>query len=617
MPARPRLTRRASLQCGLLGPALALLAYAPATMAAERDVQIRSIDFDNGLIELFNFGATDVDLTGWRFCTHDFNQQRRYTAAGGFNAVTIEAGTSVFVHFNNDAPANSDAIDRSTLGGSFATPLDTDAYGLQIFFPASNGSVSFGNSTLIADHLQWNINGSGVGTAEARTNQAVSESLWTAIGDFIATEVDSARIDLTDLSGDEAGGPSEYAVTAADLYDEAVDGDASDDPAAPTALPIEFGSNTVSGEVNLSNDTANGDRDFFTLTVPAGAALTGVDLLGWDTTNPGFIAVNAGATGFIPGPGTDANFLAGVLVDDTTVGDNLIDNFQNDAVTQNSLATDRLGPGDYTFVVQQTTDILQPYALDFVLAETGRLVQIRSIDFTNGIIELFNFGTLDEDLTGWRFCSHDFDQQRRYTGATGLDGITIEAGTSLLIHFNNDAPVSPDAVNRSDLGGSFAVPLDTDAYGLQLFFPAANGSVSFGNSDLIADHLQWNIDGQGAGTTESRTAQAVGEGLWTATGDFIATEAASTTITLQDATGGQAHGPASYLVTTPAPQCVGDVNGDGFTNLADFTILAGNFGSTGLPFGNEESRGLGDLDDDGSVNLADFTILATDFGCTP
>jgi predicted outer membrane repeat protein len=65
------------------------------------------------------------------------------------------------------------------------------------------------------------------------------------------------------------------------------------------------------------------------------------------------------------------------------------------------------------------------------------------------------------------------------------------------------------------------------------------------------------------------------------------------------------------------PPCSGDINGDGSTNLADFTILATNFGATGLPFGSGQSRGLGDLNDDGSVNLADFTILASDFGCAP
>jgi hypothetical protein len=62
--------------------------------------------------------------------------------------------------------------------------------------------------------------------------------------------------------------------------------------------------------------------------------------------------------------------------------------------------------------------------------------------------------------------------------------------------------------------------------------------------------------------------------------------------------------------------CVGDVNGNGSTDLTDFSLLAQNFGATGLPFGSGQSRGLGDLNDDGDVNLSDFTILASDFGCS-
>lgn len=53
----------------------------------------------------------------------------------------------------------------------------------------------------------------------------------------------------------------------------------------------------------------------------------------------------------------------------------------------------------------------------------------------------------------------------------------------------------------------------------------------------------------------------------------------------------------------------GDANGDGAVNAADFTILAGGFGSTGNPrFRN------GDANGDGTVNAADFTLLAGNFG---
>ena len=57
--------------------------------------------------------------------------------------------------------------------------------------------------------------------------------------------------------------------------------------------------------------------------------------------------------------------------------------------------------------------------------------------------------------------------------------------------------------------------------------------------------------------------------------------------------------------------CAGDINGDGYTNAADFVILAGHFGSA-VGFNSS-----GDINGDGLVNAADFVILAGDFGCAP
>jgi hypothetical protein len=65
----------------------------------------------------------------------------------------------------------------------------------------------------------------------------------------------------------------------------------------------------------------------------------------------------------------------------------------------------------------------------------------------------------------------------------------------------------------------------------------------------------------------------------------------------------------SITIAPPAPTCPGDVNGDDLTNIADFNILAGNFGNVVTP-----NTG-GDLTGDGLVNIADFNILAGDFGC--
>ncbi len=62
-------------------------------------------------------------------------------------------------------------------------------------------------------------------------------------------------------------------------------------------------------------------------------------------------------------------------------------------------------------------------------------------------------------------------------------------------------------------------------------------------------------------------------------------------------------------IRIPAPSCAGDITGDGFTNSADFNVLASNFGASVTP-----NTG-GDLTGDGLVNSADFNVLAGDFGC--
>lgn len=234
---------------------IALLAASAS--ATEREVQIRSIDFESQTIELFNFADTDQSLSGWRFCSHDFDQSRRYTAANGLNGVTIQGGTSVFIHFNNDAPGGDpDRINRTALGGAFALPLDQDAYGLQIYAPIG-GPISFGNGARIADHLQWNIGGQGAGMSEFRSSLAVGENLWTAIGDFISTEADSTRITLTDLSGDEAGAPAEYEVTdnAMDTCPTDLTEDGETDISDLLQLLTVFNSTSSDGDVTGDGET--------------------------------------------------------------------------------------------------------------------------------------------------------------------------------------------------------------------------------------------------------------------------------------------------------------------------------------------------------------------------
>jgi len=376
---------------------------ASPVQAAPRDIQIRSVDFQTGVVELFNFGETDQDLSGWRWCSHDDLAVLLYSSGEGLNGVTIEAGTSLWTHLNNDAPAEDpDHLNQSVVG-DFAGPLDTGPYSLQIYYPPTKGSLRFGNGDLIADHLQWNLDGaddpSGV---NGRSVEAVEGGTWSAGDAWIATTSESTGVVLLDETGGTLHGPENYAVTEPD---------------------------------------------------------------------------------------------------------------------------------------------------------PRRAVQIRSVNLTTGIVELFNFGETDQDLSGWRWCSHDDLAVKLYSSGEGLNGVTIEAGTSLWTHLNNDAPADdPDHLNQSVVG-DFAGPLDTGPYSLQIYYPPTDGGrLRFGNGDLIADHLQWNLDGaDDPSGVDGRSEEAVEGGTWSAGDAWIATTAESTGVVLLDETGGTLHGPESYEVTSGAP----------------------------------------------------------------
>jgi hypothetical protein len=59
----------------------------------------------------------------------------------------------------------------------------------------------------------------------------------------------------------------------------------------------------------------------------------------------------------------------------------------------------------------------------------------------------------------------------------------------------------------------------------------------------------------------------------------------------------------------PVPECPADFSGDGQINIADFNILAQNFGTA-----SGATQATGDATGDGAVNIADFNVLAQNFG---
>jgi hypothetical protein len=150
------------------------------------------------------------------------------------------------------------------------------------------------------------------------------------------------------------------------IYDESVSGDLSSNAAAPTSLAFAVGGNTVLGTV-FNSANVSGDRDFITFTIGAGHALTALNLLGFAPDNLSFIAFNAGNTSFVPSAATNGNFLAGIHVDASLVSSDLLPLMVTSSVTTHALPAPMLPPGTYSFVIQQTSPVLETYALEFVI----------------------------------------------------------------------------------------------------------------------------------------------------------------------------------------------------------------------------------------------------------
>ncbi|MDA0347027.1 MAG: hypothetical protein O3C43_05405 [Verrucomicrobia bacterium] len=180
------------------------------TVQAVDEIQFRSINFQDNVVELFNFGNAPISLDGWRFCTHDENQIRQYSSPGGLNGVTIAAGASLFIYWDNNAPmvdANNINLISIGGGGGFAGPFDRGPFGMQLYFESF-----FGNGASIADHAQWSQGGVDNESADERSDEAEVGGVWTDQRLWIPTTAFTRRIELIDPTGARLHGPADYRV---------------------------------------------------------------------------------------------------------------------------------------------------------------------------------------------------------------------------------------------------------------------------------------------------------------------------------------------------------------------------------------------------------------------
>lgn len=224
----------------------------------------------------------------------------------------------------------------------------------------------------------------------------------------------------------------------------------------------------------------------------------------------------------------------------------------------------------------------------------ARYVQIRSIDLTTSVLELFNAGPNSQSLASWRFCTHDEDQVRRYSSASGLNNFTLASQQSLYVHFNNDAdPANPQAVNISTIGGAFALPLDAaGAYGAQIYINS-----SFGSGASIADHVQFSVGGVDNTLADDRSDEAEGQ-VWSDQNEWVSVTLDTEMIVLNDASlSNELHSAADYTVVEPA--ILGDVNNDGLVTFADIQPFIDALSSPNF-------IAAADIDQDGMVTFMDI-----------
>jgi hypothetical protein len=167
------------------------------TSGSEEDVQFRSIDFATQILELHNYGSSSWALDGWRFCSHDVSDGFDYTSSGGLDGITLAAGESLNVHWNNDA-SGANAINISALGGQAVDDLSVNGIGDGISINIYRDG-NFGSSASMIDHIQYSFDGADVGgSSNPRGGVAVGASLWSATSDWVSVGDSTTALILAD-----------------------------------------------------------------------------------------------------------------------------------------------------------------------------------------------------------------------------------------------------------------------------------------------------------------------------------------------------------------------------------------------------------------------------------
>ncbi len=160
------------------------------------------------------------------------------------------------------------------------------------------------------------------------------------------------------------------AASGAIVWDESMDGDLSDDPLAPTGIMFAVG---VNGVIGTDGDADT--RDYITFTIEDGYQLDAIllqeylDVATGGDGDRGYIAINSGDTSAIPDGGNSDSFLGGSHMDPLAAGTDLLAILAAAPLAGTGFDAP-LGPGTYSFLIQQTGVEITSYGLDFVVSAT-------------------------------------------------------------------------------------------------------------------------------------------------------------------------------------------------------------------------------------------------------
>jgi hypothetical protein len=152
-------------------------------------------------------------------------------------------------------------------------------------------------------------------------------------------------------------------VSAGVVHNEALDGDLSNDPFAPTEITLSLGVNS------LLATSVFGDREYVALTIPVGMQLSQLILISYvGEDDTAFIAVQEGSTMTEPPTKTNPANLLGWTHFGPGAGNVGLDILPDIGTGFDAIGfVPPLSAGTYTFWIQQTGELPATYQFDFVV----------------------------------------------------------------------------------------------------------------------------------------------------------------------------------------------------------------------------------------------------------